>query len=87
MIADKAFNTDTRVLEPLAQAGKAAVIPLRPTAESSRTTTVTSTRERHPIENVFAKLKQFRAIVARCDKTTRNFLGAIHLAVTAIWLS
>ena len=37
-------------------------------------------KARHLIENFFRKLKQFRAIATRYDKTARNFLAAIHLA-------
>jgi transposase len=44
-------------------------------------------KERHLIENFFAKLKQFRAIAARYDKTARNFLAAIYLVASAIWLN
>ena len=43
-------------------------------------------RKRWRIENFFAKLKQYRAIATRYDKTARNFLGAIHLAAAVIWL-
>ena len=39
---------------------------------------------RHLIENFFAKLKQFRAIATRYDKTARNFLAAVHLAASVI---
>ena len=42
---------------------------------------------RHLIENFFAKLKQYRGIATRYDKTARNFLGAIHLAATVVWLA
>jgi transposase len=34
----------------------------------------------HLIENFFCKLKQFRAIATRYDKTARNFLAAVYLA-------
>ena len=44
-------------------------------------------KARHLIENFFAKLKQFRAIATRYDKTARNFLGAVHLAAAVIWLN
>ena len=44
-------------------------------------------KARHLIENFFAKLKQFRAIATRYDKTARNFLAAIHLAASAVWLN
>ena len=43
-------------------------------------------KARHLIENFFAKLKQFRAIATRYDKTARNFLAAIHFAAMLIWL-
>jgi transposase len=43
-------------------------------------------KSRRLIENFFARLKQFRAIATRYDKTKRNYLGAIHLAAAVIWL-
>jgi transposase len=39
------------------------------------------------IENFFNKLKQYRAIATRYDKTARNFLAAIHLAATVVSLN
>ena len=94
-LADKAFDADERVLEPLAQAGKAAVsgeplgstIPPKANRRVKRDYDRYVYKERHLIENFFAKLKQFRAIATRYDKTARNFLGAVHLAATAIWLN
>lgn len=87
LLADKAFDADQRVLDPLAEAGKTAVIPPR----KSRTTPRAFDRDlytaRHLIENFFAKLKQFRAIATRYDKTARCFLAGIHLAATLIWLN
>ncbi len=43
--------------------------------------------ERHLIENFFAKIKQFRAIATRYEKTARNFLAAVHLVASVIWLN
>jgi transposase len=40
-----------------------------------------------PIENFFARFKQFRAIATRYDKTARNFLAAIYLAASVVWLN
>jgi transposase len=87
LIADKAFDADERVLEPLAASGKTAVIPPRANRRSPRTFDRALYKARHLIENFFAKLKQFRAIATRYDKTARNFLAAIHLTATAIWLN
>ena len=42
---------------------------------------------RHLIENFVAKLKQYRAVATRHDKTARNFLAAVHHAASVIWLN
>ena len=87
LIADKAFDADKRVLEPLAAAGKSAVIPPKANRTVQRDYDRDLYKTRHLIENFFAKLKQFRAIATRYDKTARNFLAGIHLAATTIWLN
>ena len=87
LIADRAFDADKRVLEPLAAAGKSAVIPSRPNRVRPREFDRELYKARHLIENFFCKLKQFRAIATRYDKTARNFRAAIHLAAATIWLN
>jgi transposase len=87
LIADKAFDADERVLVPLALAGKAAVIPPRAGRRPRRHYDRHLFKARHLIENFFAKLKQFRAIATRYDKTKRNFLAAVQLAGAIIWLN
>jgi transposase len=87
LIADKAFDVDKRVREPLESAGKTAVIPSRRSRENPCDYDKELYKERHLIENFFCKLKQYRAIATRYDKTARNFLAAIHLAATVIWLN
>ncbi len=86
LIADRAFDADARVLEPLAAAGEAAVIPPRQHRRQKRDHDRHLYKARHLIENFFAKLKQFRGIATRYDKTARNFLAAIHLAAAYVWL-
>ena len=87
LIADRAFDADKRVLQPLAAAGKSAVIPPRPNRVAPRQFDQELHKARHLIENFFCKLKQFRAIATRYDKTARNFLAAVHLAAATIWLN
>jgi transposase len=87
LIADKAFDADKRVIEPLAAAGKTAVIPPKANRKLPRKFDRHLYAARHLIENFFAKLKQFRAIATRYDKTARNFLAAVHLAASVIWLN
>ena len=87
LIADKAFDADERVLKPLAEAGKTAVIPPKGNRKEPRPYDKDLYKARHLIENFFAKLKPFRAIATRYDKRATNFLGAIHLAASVIWLN
>jgi transposase len=87
LIADKAFDADERVIKPLAAAGKTAVIPPKANRRAPRRYDRHLYKTRHLIENFFAKLKQFRAIATRYDKTARNFLAAVYLTSAAIWLN
>ena len=43
-------------------------------------------KERHQIEGFFNRLKRFRRIALRCEKTLPAFMGFVHLARTMIWL-
>ena len=87
VIADKAYDAQARVIEPLLKAGKAVVIPPRSTRKDQRDYDKHLYRARHLIENFFARLKQYRCIATRFDKTARNFLGAIHLVAAVVWLN
>lgn len=85
--ADKAYDADERVLDPLRRAGKTAVIPPKSNRKLQRPYDKALYAARHLIENLFCKLKQYHAIATRYDKTTRNFLAAIYLASAVIWLN
>jgi transposase len=87
VIADKAFDADARVLEPLAAANKTAVIPPTSSRKTPRPYDKELYKQRHHIENFFCKLKQFRAIATRYDKRARNFLAGIYAASIVIWLN
>jgi transposase len=87
VLADRAYDAEDRVLKPLKEAGCEAVIPPKKSRIPPRSYDKTLYKSRHLIENFFAKLKQYRAIATRYDKTSRNFLGAIHLASIVIWLN
>jgi transposase len=44
-------------------------------------------RERNLVERFFNKLKHFRAIATRYDKTARNFLAAVQLVAITFLLN
>ena len=87
VLTDKGYDADERVIEPLRAAGKSVVIPSKRNRKQSRPYDKEFYKARHLIENFFCRLKQFRAIATRYDKTARNFLAAIHLVSAVIWLS
>jgi transposase len=87
LLADKAFDADERVIEPLLAAGKTLVIPPKANRKVQRTYDKQMYNARHLIENFFCKLKQFRALATRYDKTARNFLAGIQLAAAVILLN
>jgi transposase len=87
LIGDKGFDADERVIIPLEQAGKIAVIPPKANRKQPRPYDTELYAARHLIENFFARLKQFRAIATRYDKRAINFLAGVYLASTIIWLN
>ncbi len=87
LIADKAYDADERVLIPLAVAGKTAVIPPKSNRKIQRDYDKELYKERRLIENFFLKLKQYRAIATRYDKTDKSFLAAVYAAATVILLN
>lgn len=87
VIADKGYDAEARVLAPLREAGKTAVIPPKRNRQEQRDYDRDLYAARHLVENFFCKLKQFRAIATRYDKTARNFLAAVYLAAIVITLN
>ena len=41
---------------------------------------------RNRVERLWARLKEWRAVATRYEKTARSFLGVLYLAATADWL-
>jgi len=86
LIADKAYDAND-VRDFLAAQGTEAVIPpksnrLRPPSHDRD-----AYRMRNIIERAFCKLKDWRAIATRYDKTARNFLSGLCLVVAVShWL-
>ena len=72
----KPFHADDRVIEPLLAAGKTPVIPPKSNRKLQRTYDKELYKARHLMENLYCKLKQYRAIATRYDKTARSFLAA-----------
>jgi len=84
LIADRGYDSDgfRAALEDL---GITPCIPSRKHRKHPHPHNQTLYCQRHPIENLFAKLKDWRRIATRYDRCADIFLGAITLAATVIF--
>lgn len=87
LLADKAYDAKERVLDKVEKKNCNAVIPPKSSRKTKREYDKNLYKLRHKIENFFARLKQYRAIATRYDKTARNFLGGIFLAASILWVN
>ena len=83
LLADKAFDADWLLAELKAR-GAVAIIPPKANRKSLRAYDNHAYRWRHLIENFFAKIKEFRAIATRYEKTASSYAANWHLAATII---
>ncbi len=67
-------------------AGATAAIPSRSSRKLPRPLDRETYRTRNLVERIFGKIKEFRRIATRYDKTARNFLSAVHLAASRFLL-
>ena len=83
LLGDRAFDADWLRAE-LDTRGAVAVIPPKANRKSHFDFDRHAYRWRHLIENFFAKIKEFRAIATRYDKTDTSFHAMICLASSVI---
>jgi transposase len=85
LLADRGYDADA-IRDTLANAGVEAVIP----AKSNRRTLIPHNRKkyrwRNLIERLFNKLKNWRRIATRYDKTAESYLGFVALASVKLWI-
>jgi len=86
LIGDKGYDADTRVRAVLAGAGKTAVIPPRRNRKHPAEYDKGLYQARHKIENFFSRLKDYRGIATRYDKTACSFLAGVCLAAAMMWI-
>ena len=84
-LMDKAYDADA-VLELLAQQAVIPVIPPKANRKIQREYDRHLYKERHLVECCIGKLKPFRRVFSRFDKTVRSFLNFIRFAAVLIWL-
>lgn len=85
LLADKAFDIDW-IRTELAERGAVAVIPPKDDRARRIPCDYAMYRWRHLVENFFCKIKEFRRIATRYDKTDTSYGAMIHLVGSVLAL-
>ena len=78
-MADTAYDAD-HLREAIAAKGAIAVIPNNPSRALKYPLDKHLYAQRHLVECCFSKLKQFRRVATRFEKTARNYRAVVTLA-------
>jgi transposase len=86
LLADKGYDADW-FRAALARRGVAACIPSKSTRKAAIPYDAVLYRQRHKIENMFGRLKDWRRINTRYDRCAHTYFSAICIAAAiAFWL-
>src|SRR5262249_28932428 len=85
VIGDKGFDSQ-KLVEFIEARGGEAVIPSRQNSTCPRTYDRERYKDRNLVERFWNKVKHYRRVATRYEKTARNFLAFIHVASIMVLL-
>ena len=85
VLADTAYDSD-EIRTYCAQHHIETVIPNRPNRLEPAALDEETYRDRNKIERFFSRLKQYRRLATRYEKTVVSFLALWHIAAALDWL-
>jgi len=85
LVGDKGYDSDL-FIQHARERGMAAVIPPRSNRKTLREYDKHLYKDRNLIERFFNKVKHFRRIATRYEKTAVSYLAMVHLAASLILL-
>jgi transposase len=85
VIGDKGYDSDALVKKIKAQ-GAEAVIPPKSNRKHPRAYDTERYKDRNLAERFWSRVKQYRRVATRYEKTARNFLAFVHIASIMIML-
>ena len=85
-IADKGYDAN-HVIAAIEKKHMTAVIPSKSNRKVRRQIDGHLYKERHLVENFFCKIKRYRRVATRYEKTAANFLGFVLFASPRLWLA
>jgi len=85
VMADTAYDAD-HLRQAITAKGAVAVIPSNPSRAQKYALDPHLYAQRHLVECCFSRLKQFRRVATRFEKTARNYRAVVTLAAIVLWL-
>jgi transposase len=85
VIGDKGYDSD-ELVEAIQAKGAEAVIPPMKHRKVQRGYDEERYKDRNLVERFFSKVKQYRRVATRYEKTARNFLAFVHVASIMVLL-
>ena len=85
VMADTAYDSD-HLRKAIADKGAVAVIPNNPSRARKYPLNKHLYAQRHLVECCFSKLKQFRRVATRFEKTAKHYLAIVTIAATILWI-
>ena len=85
MLADKGYDSDN-VRSALLMKGILPVIPPKANRREPIACDFRAYKDRNRVERMFNRIKQFRRIATRYDKTAASYMGFITLAAAKLWM-
>jgi len=85
VMADTAYDSD-KIRQAVADKGALAIIPNNPSRARKHPLDAHLYAQRHLVECCISKLKHFRRVATRFEKTARNYFAVVTLAAIVLWL-
>jgi transposase len=85
LLGDKGYDSDD-FIQAVIDKGIVPVIPPKSNRKCPRSCDWLVYKERHLIECFFNKIKHYRRVFSRYEKTARNYMGFIRFVSALIWL-
>ena len=85
LLADRGYDADA-IREAIEGAGAEAVIPAKVNRRNPAPHDTRKYRLRNLVERLFNKLKNWRRVATRYDKTRESYLGFVAIASIKLWI-
>ena len=85
VMADAAYDSD-RLRQAINEKKAVAVIPNNPSRAKKYPLDKHLYKQRHLVECCFSRLKHFRRVATRFEKTAANYLAVVTIAAIILWI-